>query len=1163
MIVLRNLIFLVFLFAYGLSLKAQSDIKSTIISLEKDTIQLDSSTISPQSVQITINGKNVDKNKVYIDYVNARIVVPDSLKKGNVKITVSHQAFPIDFTKPYYHKSTDLIQKKSLAITNPFAYIPNNNVDAPWEINGLQKQGSLSRGVLVGNNQNLSVNSSLNLQLSGKLTEDVSILASISDQNIPIQPGGNTQKLQEFDQVYIQVYDDKSKLTAGDFTLGSPKSYFMKYFKRAQGGSFEAKVTTSDKSRLKVQASAAISKGKFARNSIQGIEGNQGPYRLVGADNEPFITILSGTERVYIDGVLLMRGQEHDYVIDYNTAELTFTAKKLITKDKRIVVEFQYSILNYQRSLFQVANSWQSEKWKLDFNIYAEQDNKNQPIQTDLDGDDKAVLASIGDDISKAIVSSVDTANFNTKQVLYALKDTSVNGVFVDSIYMFSQSQEAQLYRMTFSEVGFGRGNYIQSETIANGRVFQWIAPNQSTGLPQGNYEPIILIETPKQQQMYTFSGDFKSGGNQLSFETAVTNYDKNTFSSFDATDNIGSAAKVDWLNESKKSKSLLKVGAGLEFWNRNFKEIERVRSVEFYRDWNLLSSNLTEDQISVYGVLGIENKALKITHKTSLLNSGTSFNGWYHQFKSNVNMKKWSIDYNGRLLNSESVANETNFYRHKGVVKYDLGKVVLGYKDDFENNLKADISTDSLQKVAYRFYEYEYFIQNPDSSKNKYRLFYNQRNDYVPISNNLTLATVGQSYGGSFEWYQSNNFNLKSTTALRRLYIRDQSLTTNKADNSLLNRIEYQLKLFKGMIRTQSFYEVGSGLESKKEYTFLEVAAGQGTYTWKDYNGNGIKEIDEFEIALFQDQANFIKVFFPTNEYVQTFSNQFNQNLFLSPSLLWKNPDGFKKIVSRFSDQVAYRIDRKTTQNDLNKNLNPFLGEFQIADSNLISINNSLRNSLFFNRTAKVFGAEFTYQNVEGKTLLTNGFESRTNESYTTKLRLNVNSNFSLTNQYIVGNKINLSDFFNRRDYQIDYFTVEPKLTYQLGTSFRIATFFKYQEKENNGTLTFNDFGKVLTGDEKVFLSTIGLEGRLAALDKGNLTATVSYININYNGNNNSPVAFELLEGLQNGNNATWSVFYQRTLANNLQIDISYNGRASETFKTIHSGGVQVRAFF
>ena len=103
----------------------------------------------------------------------------------------------------------------------------------------LQKSGSISRGISFGNRQNVFVQSTLNLQLDGKLSDNLNIRAAISDQNVPFQPEGNTQNLQEFDKVYIQLYNKTNSLTAGDLVLQQQDSYFLKYLKNVQGLSFK------------------------------------------------------------------------------------------------------------------------------------------------------------------------------------------------------------------------------------------------------------------------------------------------------------------------------------------------------------------------------------------------------------------------------------------------------------------------------------------------------------------------------------------------------------------------------------------------------------------------------------------------------------------------------------------------------------------------------------------------------------------------------------------------------------------------------------------------------------------------------------------------------------------------------------------------------------
>src|SRR5690606_30937588 len=99
-----------------------------------------------------------------------------------------------------------------------------------------------------------------NLQASGYILDSIRLNAALSDNTIPIQPEGNTQRLQEFDQVFIQLQKGESRLQAGDYNLERPKGYFMNFYKRVQGLYFESKVPVGDKATDAFGLSASVAK---------------------------------------------------------------------------------------------------------------------------------------------------------------------------------------------------------------------------------------------------------------------------------------------------------------------------------------------------------------------------------------------------------------------------------------------------------------------------------------------------------------------------------------------------------------------------------------------------------------------------------------------------------------------------------------------------------------------------------------------------------------------------------------------------------------------------------------------------------------------------------------------------------------------------------------
>ena len=467
----------------------------------------------------------------------------------------------------------------------------------------------------------------------------------------------------------------------------------------------------------------------------------------------------------------------------------------------------------------------------------------------------------------------------------------------------------------------------------------------------------------------------------------------------------------------------------------------------------------------------------------------------------------------------------------------------------------------DTLTNLSYQFWEWEASVSNADSAENRHMLNYAERTDWLKDTSVLSPATFARIYGYQIELNKYRNQRFATRVNYRTLEIRNDELTSQMKENTLISRFEYTFRLFKGTISSSTFYEIGSGLENKREFIYLETPPGQGTHIHVDYNDNGLKELDEFELAIQADQvasANYLKIFVPTDDYVKAFTNQFSQTLFVRPAAIWRSKHGPLKLISRFSDQFSYNVDRKNLQMNLVDQFNPFL--FNIADTLLQSINSNLRNIFYFNQSHPIFGADLNYQRLDGRNFLAAGFESRSVEKTSVGFRWNFTKVLGLESRAEQGAKISNSNAatLSNRNFNIFYQQIEPKLTLQPGTIWRVSALFNYKEQHNRAAKNAAGLGA-----ERSIVRKTGLEFTLSTPEKGSLFLTGNLIQINYSGLPESPVGFEMLDGLQPGLNGTWGVSYQRTLANNLQLSLNYNGRQSPGIAVIHTGGVQARAFF
>jgi hypothetical protein len=1135
-----------------------SNLRQKAFKVAADSLRIDTISIIPNTFKV--NG--IDPSFYRLDFIKG--ILHWNKKPSADSVKISYRVFPYKLNPVTQRMRYDSIMNNMSLVPYEFNNELTEAQKGVFNFGTIKAEGSFGRQIGFGNSQDVVLNSTFNLQLSGMLGDSIEIQAAITDNNIPIQPDGTTQQLNEFDQVFLQFKKRNWQLNLGDIDIRQNESYFLNFYKRLQGVSFQTTNRISKNIFSKTLASGSIAKGKFTRNIIDGLEGNQGPYRLKGANNEFFFIVLANTERVFVDGQRLQRGEDQDYVINYNTAEITFTPRKMITKDSRIQVEFEYADRSYLNANLYVAEEFEfNKKVKLRLGFFNNSDAKNSSITQVLDNGQKQFLSTIGDSIQKALYPSAVLDTFAAGKVLYQ-KIYYNPGVGIDSFYQYSTDPALANYNVSFADVGQGKGNYVSDFNGANGKVYKFIMP--VGGVKLGNYDAVMVLITPKKQQLFNLGVDYTIDKNTLlKAEVAMSNYDVNTFSKVNNGDDNGFAAKFQ-LNNTKplhtKNKSELSTMLDYEYVQDKFKPLERLRTVEFSRDWGLPFTFLPATENIIRVGAGLKNeKNNSLNYRFTNYHRSDDYNGFQNSLVHIFSVKGWQFNNDFTITSFNTAINKGSFFRPVIDLNKQLKKMNdwrIGFRYALERNATRSKLTDTLTADAFSFDTYTAYLKSDEKKKNRYGItFFTRADKYLsPAGKDFVRGDRSYNLNLQTELLKNPKRQFYLNTTFRKLQVNNSAISRQQEDETILGRAEYVMNEWKGLLTGNVLYEVGAGQEQKRDFAYLEVPAGTGQYAWIDYNTDGVQQLNEFELAAFPDQAKFIRIFTPTNLFIKANYVTLNYSFNLSPKAILNasNLKGFKKFISLFNLISSLQISKKSVAKG-DFEFNPF--KYGVTDTALITLNTVLLNTISFNRFSSKWGLDVSNLNNNGKSLLTYGYESRKVNDWTMKLRWNINRAVSIN---INGRKGKNALYtpniqFDNRNYQLKINSIEPTFSYISGTSFRVVTSYKLENKKN----------LPVYGGEKAISNSFNIESKYNILQNSAIGAKFTFNNINYKAPTAAAttVSYIMLDGLLPGKNFLWSVTLTKRLLNNLEINFQYDGRKPGTSRTVHVGRATVTALF
>ena len=355
--------------------------------------------ILPNSEQlVAADGKVLVRNVDYqIDFYPGKItiVTPDATTDP-YKLKITYRTLPFAIKEVYkrdlygeqnpdslrFPSAEESSVKERSDETNRFLtdnrQLTTDNSSPDNQTSQLEVSGSQTFGISAGSGRDITPNQELRVNVEGNVSENISILALLSDQDLPIQPEGTTENIQDIDQKLVRITHPNMRGTLGDFEGSLGASEFI-FFPRALEG---VQVEGDFKWGKFHLIPSAIPKGQSTSLVLRGEEGRS-EYRLT-VDGQ-YVIVKAGSEIVWLNGERMRRGENNDYVIrEYGDPIVEFNSKHLITSNDTIRIDFEYipEERAYQQNLYGLSSVFTLPGERVTLGAsYAVEADLNQPEQ--------------------------------------------------------------------------------------------------------------------------------------------------------------------------------------------------------------------------------------------------------------------------------------------------------------------------------------------------------------------------------------------------------------------------------------------------------------------------------------------------------------------------------------------------------------------------------------------------------------------------------------------------------------------------------------------------------------------------------------------------------------------------------------------------------------